>query len=321
MKATAPKNKESCSLFLTNSGSSITILSAKERASFVIPSRRPTIATNCLYVNLKLPIALPEQVSRTFYADKDIDTDISEINDGIYRISGLVPRYQITFNQFLIDDENPTLIHTGPIGMYEKIADKVREVISLEKLANVAFLHFESDEWGGMDFLKAPKARLLCSDLTSKLNLSGWNNVPVDHISFWENETLKTGKKTFRFIMTPHVHHWDSMMMFEETTKSLFPSDLFIQPGQHKPVTSDDLSKDMIQLYNITGIFASEEPVRKTAQKLVKLDPKLICPMHGSAFDSSVFPKYVDALMNEKYAYSNKLLGRELEEKSFNGGL
>jgi flavorubredoxin len=89
---------------------------------------------------------LPEQVSRTFYADKDVDVDISEINDGIYRISGLVPRYQLTFNQFLIDDENPTLIHTGPIGMYEKIADKVKEVIPLEKLTNVAFLHFESDE-------------------------------------------------------------------------------------------------------------------------------------------------------------------------------
>jgi hypothetical protein len=43
--------------------------------------------------------------------------------------------------------------------------------------------------------------------------------------------------------------------------------------------------------------------------------------MHGSAFDSSVFPKYVDTLMNEKYAYSNKLLGRELEEKPFNSGL
>jgi flavorubredoxin len=258
---------------------------------------------------------LPEEVSRTFYADKDVKVDISEINDGIYRISGFIPRYQITFNQFLIDDENPTLIHTGPIGMYENIAEKVKEVIPLEKLMHVAFLHFESDEWGGMDFLKAPKTRLLCSEVTSKLNLSGWNNVPVDHISFWENETLKTGKKTFRFIMTPHVHHWDSMMMFEENTRTLFPSDLFIQPGQHKPVTSEDLSNDMIQYYNIVGIFASEEPVKRTVQKLVKLGPKLICPMHGSAFDSSVFSKYVDALMNEKYAYSNKLLGKELEEQ------
>ncbi len=58
---------------------------------------------------------MPEEISRTFYADKDVDVNISELTDGIYRISGLVPRYHITFNQFLIDDEEPTLIHTGPI--------------------------------------------------------------------------------------------------------------------------------------------------------------------------------------------------------------
>ena len=49
----------------------------------------------------------------------------------------------------------------------------------------------------------------------------------------------------------------------------LFPSDLFIQPGDNKPVISDDLSKEMINLYTGTGIFASEEPVRKTTKRLV----------------------------------------------------
>jgi hypothetical protein len=43
--------------------------------------------------------------------------------------------------------------------------------------------------------------------------------------------------------------------------------------------------------------------------------------MHGSAFDSSVLPKYVDALMKEKYAYSNKLLGKDLEEEPITSGL
>jgi hypothetical protein len=39
-------------------------------------------------------------------------------------------------------------------------------------------------------------------------------------------------------------------------------------------------------------------------------------PLHGSAFDSSVFPKYIDAIMNESYAHPNNLLGKEIEEKS-----
>ena len=81
---------------------------------------------------------------------------------------------------------------------------------------------------------------MVCSDLSSKLNLTGWNNVPLDHISFWDNEKLNIGKATLRFIMTPHVHHWDSMMIFEENSKSLFTSDLFIQPGFNKPVVSED---------------------------------------------------------------------------------
>jgi len=71
---------------------------------------------------------MPE-VSRTYFSPKDISVEISEIKDGIYRIAGFVKDYGITFNQFLINDEQPTLIHTGPIGMYDKIEEKLKEVI------------------------------------------------------------------------------------------------------------------------------------------------------------------------------------------------
>ena len=209
-----------------------------------------------------------KEVSRTDYAIKDIDVDISEITDGIYRISGFVNTFGITFNQFLIDDKKPMLIHTGPIGMYKKIEEKIKEVIPLQKLAYVSFLHFESDEWGGMEFLESADAKLVCSDLSSKLNLMGWYNIPVDHISVWDNDILKTGKRQFKFIITPHVHHWDSMMIFEGNTKSLFTSDLFIQPGNNKPIISEDISESMINLYRSAGIFASEKLVRNITKRL-----------------------------------------------------
>lgn len=253
---------------------------------------------------------MPE-ISRTYFHPKDVDVSISQVLDAMYRIAGFVESYGITFNQFLIDDENPMLIHTGPVGMYPKI-EKVKEVINLEKLSYVAFLHFESDEWGGMKFLKAPRAKLICSDLSSKLNLTGWYEVPANHISFWDSEVLNTGKRTFRFIMTPHVHHWDSMMMFEETTKSLFPSDLFIQPGNNKAIISEDLSNAMIDFYRAIGIFGSEEPVRQTTRRIVKLEPKMVFPMHGLCLDNSMFSKYTDALMNNEFAYSGNLLGQEV---------
>ena len=254
-----------------------------------------------------------KEVSKFNINLKDIDVTISEITDGIYRISGFSNEFGITFNQFLINDEKPILIHTGPIGMYKNIEEKIKEVIHLQKLTYVSFLHFESDEWGGMEFLESANAKLVCSELSSRLNMMGWYNVPVDHLSVWDNDILKTGKRQFKFIMTPHVHHWDSMMIIEETTKSLFTSDLFIQPGNNKSVTSDDYSESMINLYRNTGIFAGEKPVRNTTKRLVELSPNMVYPMHGSCIDKSIFSKYTEAIIKNDFAYSGIVLGQKLE--------
>ena len=75
---------------------------------------------------------MPE-ISRTQIIPKDIDVEISEIKDGIYRISGIVDMYGVTFNQFLIDDERPMLIHTGPIGMSKKNRNKSKRNNSASK--------------------------------------------------------------------------------------------------------------------------------------------------------------------------------------------
>jgi len=102
-------------------------------------------------------------------------------------------------------------------------------------------------------------------------------------------------------------------MIFEETTKSLFPSDQFIQLGDNQPVITDDLSENMINLYRSAGIFASEEPVRQTTKRLVNMSPKMVYPMHGSCMDSSIFSKFTDAIMKNNFAYSGMLLDQKIE--------
>jgi hypothetical protein len=103
------------------------------------------------------------------------------------------------------------------------------------------------------------------------------------------------------------------MMIFEETTKSVFPSDLFIQPGNNKPIVSDDLSGGMINLYRGAGIFASEDPVRQVTKRILRLSPKMVYPMHGSCIEDSMFSKYADAIIKNDFAYSGMLLGQKLE--------
>jgi hypothetical protein len=46
-----------------------------------------------------------------------------------------------------------------------------------------------------MEFLESADTKLVCSDLSSKLNMIGWYNVPVDHISVWDNDIFKDWKE------------------------------------------------------------------------------------------------------------------------------
>ncbi len=70
----------------------------------------------------------------------------------------------------------------------------------------------------------APGSTLACSAMTNDLNLSGWRyRGRVE--GHRDGEVIDLGRHKLRFLETPHVHHWDSMMLFDETTRSLFPSD------------------------------------------------------------------------------------------------
>jgi flavorubredoxin len=241
---------------------------------------------------------------------------VDEITDGIYRISTTVEGdgRAFQFNQFLIDDEAPALIHTGMHGMYEGVRDAVAEVVDPGRLGYVILLHFEADECGGMDrFLEgAPGSTVACSALSNDLNLSGWDyRGRVE--SHCDGEVIDLGRHKLRFLETPHVHHWDSMMLFDETTKSLFPSDLFIQGGDQPPVVTENLGPEMCGLYREVGIFAHEEPVRRVVDRVEALDPDWVHGMHGGSLTRDALPYFVRALREEPFAYQGKLLGRPLE--------
>ena len=130
-------------------------------------------------------------------------------------------------------------------------------------LAYVVLLHFEGDECGGMEpfMAEAKNAQLVGSDMSAILSLTSFGVDFVDRVKgVRDGDVIDTGRHQLRFLETPHVHHWDSMMVFEESTKSLFPSDLYIQPGDQPAVVNEDLTAEMLGFYREIGIFAHEEP-------------------------------------------------------------
>lgn len=238
---------------------------------------------------------------------------VDQVADGIYRLSEFGPEYGISFNQFLIDDDKPALIHTGTVPMYDSVYKAVAQIMNPARLAYIVIPHFEADECGGMGrFIKqATNAELICSELGAALNLSGWEYVgPFQGMR--DGSTLDLGRHKLKFIETPHVHHWDSMMVIEETTQSLFPADLFIQPGEQPATITQDLGKEMCELYRGAGIFGGDKPVLSCVDRIEKFAPRLVHPMHGGSMSGETLARYIHALRTQPFVYEGTVLGRML---------
>jgi flavorubredoxin len=157
----------------------------------------------------------------------------------------------------------------------------------------------------------APESELIGSALSIQLNAKGFG-VDARARGYMDGERLELGRHTLRFLETPHVHHWDSMMVFEESTQSLFPSDLFLQPGDQPPVVTENLGEAMIEVYRGVGIFAHEDPVRQVVDRIEALDPAWVFAMHGGSLTRDSLPYYVRALREHDFGYRGLLMGREV---------
>ena len=68
----------------------------------------------------------------------------------------------------------------------------------------------------------------------------------------------------------------------------------------------------MCGFYKEVGIFAAEEPVRRAVDRIERLDPQWVHPMHGGSLPKDVIPAHTRALKNEPFAFESKVLGRTI---------
>jgi flavorubredoxin len=242
-------------------------------------------------------------------------TRINQIAEGIYRISAFSPAAGISFNQFLIAGERPTLIHTGTYAMYEEVKQAVSEILDPRSLAYLVVSHLEADECGSMARFgaEAPQMTLICSNTGARINFMQWG-YPGQVRGVQDGEVLELGQHRLRFLETPHVHCWDALMAIEETTGSLFTADLFSHPGDQPDMVSEDLSQQMCQFYRTNGVFAAAEPVLRVLKRLEKLSIQGIHPMHGGSIPGEALPRYALAFQSEPFAFDGRVFGRMLPE-------
>src|SRR2546426_11228523 len=86
-----------------------------------------------------------------------METRIDEIAARVYRLSTYVaPGAGLTFNQFLVDADEPLLFACGQRSLFASVSAATARVMSLDRLRWITFSHVESDECGALhDWLPA----------------------------------------------------------------------------------------------------------------------------------------------------------------------
>ncbi len=217
-----------------------------------------------------------------------MDVRVTEIADHIYRLSTFVPEVGptgFTFNQFLIDDEQPLLFHTGPRGGFPLVSEAIATVVPVERLRWITFGHVEADECGSMNnFLAAsPHAEVAHGGLGCMVSLNDLcDRMPVP---LADGQVIELGAHRVRHIDTPHVPHgWEARLLYEETTGTLFAGDLFSNVGDPPPLTSDDIVGAASQAEDMFGATCLTPNTAPTIRRLAELAPTTIAVMHGSSF-------------------------------------
>jgi len=217
---------------------------------------------------------------------------VTEIAENVYRISIFAESFDLQFNHFLVKDDEPLLYHAGMKGMFPDLHDAVSKIIDPSELRWISWSHFEVDECGGLNnWLEvAPSAQAACSVVGALVNLNDFADRPP--MGLEKGQVLTTGKYSFRFQPTPHLPHgWDAGMLFEETQKILFCSDLFHQVGDVEPIIESDgvLERSRAAMIGYqSGPLMDYVPYTPNTKRLLReladLKPETLAIMHGSSF-------------------------------------
>jgi len=215
-------------------------------------------------------------------------TNVQEIADGIYRINTPLPLVPggFSFNQYLVDDDEPLLFHTGLRRMFPAVREAIASVLPVEKLRWIAFSHFESDECGALNSLLAvaPRAVAVCGRVAAMVSVEDFADRPPRPLA--DGETLRLGRHAVRWIDAPHVPHgWETGFLMEESTRTLLCGDLFTQGGTGETaLTESDIlgpSEAFRQPMDYYSHSAKAGPILET---LAASEPTTLACMHGSAW-------------------------------------
>lgn len=242
-----------------------------------------------------------------------------ELKNGIYWVGAIdwairdfhgyeTPR-GTTYNNYLIMDDEITLLDTVKYDFSDITIKNIRSVVDPSKIKHVVINHIENDHVTSIDKIMdlTPNATIYITEKGKKgldrfFDTTRWNIKIVK-----TGDALSIGKRTLLFIETPMLHWPDSMMTYIKEDKILISQDAF---GQHiasavrfddEFVTCESMSEleDAVIDYYANILMPFGQLIKAKIGDIQKLgiEIEIIAPDHGiiwKANPQKVLQMYLD---------------------------
>lgn len=200
-----------------------------------------------------------------------------------------IPR-GVTYNSYLILDEKAALIDTVDASVSRQFLENVLHTLAGRQLDYLVINHMEPDHCASIEelLLRFPGLKLVGNAKTFTLMRQFYNfDLEGRTVTVAENDTLRLGAHTLRFVFTPMVHWPEVMMTYEEHEHILFSADAFGSFGALNGHLFDDeidFERDWLadtrRYYgNIVGKYGPQ--VQAALRKLSGVEIGMVCPLHG----------------------------------------
>jgi len=185
-----------------------------------------------------------------------------EIKPGVYWVGavdwairdfhGYVTPRGTSYNNYLILDDQVTLLDTVKYNFADVTIDNIRSLVDPSLIRNVIVNHIENDHATSLGKIMAlaPKATVYITD-KGKKGLDRFFDTTQWRVKIVKTgDTLNIGKRTLLFLETPMLHWPDSMMTYIREDKILISQDGF---GQHL-ASSARFDDEFISCYSVAEL-------------------------------------------------------------------
>ena len=200
----------------------------------------------------------------------------------------------VSYNSYLIDDEQVTLIDTVEADFFEVYLQKIRRIIGDRPVKYLVVNHMEPDHSGSIRFITQayPDITLVGNAKTFEM-IDGYYGVKCNRLVVKEGDTLELGHHRLCFYLVPMVHWPETMVSYDSAEQVLFSGDAFGCFGTldggflDTRINTDKFWPEMVRYYSsIVGKYGN--PVQRALAKLSGVPLAAICSTHGPVWTENI---------------------------------